>query len=681
MPSLRKLALVAVAGALLCLSAAYAGEPAEAKFQDPEQRDRSVARMTRESDLEKTAAWDEAIRDGWAPKGKANGRLFELMAIHNGLPYVYITTNVNAAISTAANLIRNVAPYNLNGAGLTVGIWDGGAVRSTHQELTGRVTIKDGGSIEDHATHVAGTIGASGVNPSALGMAPSVLIHSYEWTNDAAEMASRAMSFAGEPGTIQLSNHSYSYIAGWFWDGLEYWWYGTWGARESDYFGQYDSYTQEWDDVCYNAPYYLPFSAASNDRGDTAPPDGTRFRYYNRRWRTRVYDPSTDPYDDGWDNGGFDTIPPVSGTKNGMTVGAVNDAVSGGIRSLAGATMTSFSCWGPTDDGRIKPDVVANGASLFSCIATSNTSYDTYSGTSMATPNAMGSAALLIEYYGELFPGRYMRASTIKGLIIHTADDLGRPGPDYSFGWGLMNAKAAADLILRHHESPAVSRIAEDVLTTSESLKAYPFRWDGTSPIRVTICWTDPPASPVSGLDNPAPRLINDLDLRVVGPGGAVTYQPYVLNPSSPLSNATTGDNTLDNLEQVFVASPTSPGTYTVRISHKGTLTNGAQDFSLLISGAADVTEGATILSIATSSTDPAWMQITWESAFSFTIYWTSDPPGGPQTWNAVDGAALADIVDNGDGTWTWTDKGTDPDMGGLAPGSVAKRFYRISAP
>lgn len=646
----------------------------------PQVRLEAVERLELESQQAKASAWALARHEGWNPKGEVNGRLFELMAIRDGRPYVYTTTNVNAAISTAVDLIRNVSPYDLNGAGLTIGIWDGALVRASHDELTGRVTIMDGGGTGDHATHVAGTIGAAGVVLSAQGMAPSVGIHSYEWTDDVGEMTSRAMSYGGEPGTIQLSNHSYSYIAGWFWDGSDYWWYGTWGEQESDYFGIYDSYTRDWDVLCYSAPYFLPFKAASNDRSDTAPPEGTLF-YFRRRvvWQRTPYDPAKHPYDDGWDNGGFDTIPIVGNAKNIMTVGAVNDAVSGGSRSLPNATMTSFSCWGPTDDGRIKPDIVANGVGLYSSLAGSNSSYGSYSGTSMATPNAMGSAALLVEYYGELFPGEYMRAGTIKGLIVHTADDLGRPGPDYTFGWGLMNAKAAADHIALQHDEPARKRIVEALLDGLNPTQSYEFTWDGSSPIRATLCWTDPPASAVSGLDNPSPRLINDLDLRVIAPGGGTMHYPYRLDPSNPLADATLGDNVLDNVEQVFIASPGTPGTYTVQVSHKGTLTNGEQHFSLLISGVeSGPTPPPVVVSVVRSASNPDWIEMTWTSGPTFTLYWTSDLPGGSQSWNAVDGAALGDIVDNGDGSWTWTDKGTDPDMAGLAPGDVMKRLYRI---
>jgi hypothetical protein len=75
----------------------------------------------------------------------------------------------------------------------------------------------------------------------------------------------------------------------------------------------------------------------------------------------------------------------------------------------------------------------------------------------------------------------------------------------------------------------------------------------------------------------------------------------------------------------------------------------------------------------------PAWVDITWDvvAGKSYAVYWS--PSLESPSWNAVDGPALDDIVDNEDSTWTWTDKGTDPDMGGLAPGDVAKRFYKVT--
>ncbi|HUW18461.1 MAG TPA: S8 family serine peptidase [Sedimentisphaerales bacterium] len=560
------------------------------RLTSPDARLLAVAEQKRQSRELKTAAWAKAEQAGWRVRGETDGLSFELMAIERGRPVYNITNNINAAISTAANLIRDREPYNLDGSGLTAGIWDAGAVLSTHQEFGSRVSIMDGADSDWHSTHVGGTIGAVGLVPLALGMAPNVHIDSYDWNSDSSEMTSRAASYPQEPDKMYLSNHSYGIATGWltgdYSGNYGPHWFGTWGDREADGFGQYSSQAVTWDSICYLAPYYLPFKSAGNDRGDNAPSEGTTFYYYDgASWQAKSYDSSTDPYDDGWDNGGFDTIPHQGNAKNIMTVGAVGDAVYMGQRSLSNATMTSFSGWGPTDDGRIKPDIVANGTDLYSSTNQSDTSYDSSSGTSMSAPDASGSAILLTQYYCGMFPGNAMRASTLKGLIIHTADDLGNAGPDYSFGWGLMNAKAGADQIRDHKHYPSTNKIIEGALSASNLTDTYAFAWNGDTPIRATLCWTDPPADALQELDNSSPRLINDLDLAIIGPYGVTVYYPFVLDPANPANPATTGDNTLDNVEQVLIATPNTPGIYTVQVSYKGTLANEQQYYSVIISG------------------------------------------------------------------------------------------------
>ncbi|MHC4500786.1 MAG: S8 family serine peptidase, partial [Planctomycetota bacterium] len=281
----------------------------------------------------------------------------------------------------------------------------------------------------------------------------------------------------------------------------------------------------------------------------------------------------------------FDTIPLIGVAKNILTVGAVYDAVSGGVRDISQAAMTGFTGWGPTDDGRIKPDIVTNGTLLYSPIADSDSSYDSWSGTSMATPGATGATMLLVEHYGELFSGQAMRSSTLKALIIHTADDLGSPGPDYKFGWGLINAHAAAEQITDHYDFPDANKITEGLLDDVNTLATYTFESGTGAPIKATLCWTDPPAAAIEELDDPTPRLLNDLDLRLIDPNGSTTYYPFVLNPASPNDPAATGDNTLDNVEQVIISSPNAPGNYTAEVTYKAALTNGYQYYSLIISG------------------------------------------------------------------------------------------------
>ena len=526
-------------------------------------------------------------------------KVFGLMYLRNNRPVYYMTENVNAAISTATDKVRNTAPYYLDGSGLTVGVWDVNGILATHQEFGSRVRIMDRAfPPRNHATHVAGTIGAAGINPYALGMAPVVKIDYYDFPSDAQEMAQRGASFAGEQDRIFVSNHSYGPASGWEYTDIAGAWGWHWLAHiwngphsTADLFGQYDWVAHQWDEIAYGAPYYLIFISAGNHRNDNPAPQEPVYYLsgHLRNWRNIPYSTQTCPLGDGVVKEGYDTIASKAVAKNVMTVGSVSDAINRNRgRNLSNARMSRFSSWGPADDGRIKPDIVANGDNLFSPIAGSNSSYSDqspfpWSGTSMSSPNACGSAILLVQYYNELFDGQSMRSSTLKGLILHTTDDLGHPGPDYSYGWGLMNTEAAAALIKQHHESPEANQIVEEKLDAQHHTYSFTIQPDGAGPIRVTLCWTDPPAFEVSRHDDASPRLINDLDLRVIGSDGSV-FDPFVLDPANPSAPAITGDNTLDNVEQIFIAEPPS-GSYIVQVSYKGILKNDEQIFSLILSG------------------------------------------------------------------------------------------------
>ena len=479
----------------------------------------------------------------------------ELYDFRGDEPIYRKTLNVNAAISSGANLL-SVAPYALDGSGIRVGIWDEARVRSTHQELAGRVAIMDPSTSmtdSDHATHVGGTIGATGVVTNAKGMASMVNINSYDWNSDYTEMTSAGAALATDSSKIPLSNHSYGY-----------------SATTND-MGVYNSEPSNTDALASSLPYYLIFWAAGNSR-------------------TAV---GSDPALNS--SGGYQSITYDALAKNIMTVGAVQDAVSGGQRSLSNASMTYFSSWGPCDDGRIKPDVVANGWDLYSSSSSSDTSYISKSGTSQATPSAVGSAALLEQLYAREFSGQRMRASTLKALIIHTADDLGNLGPDYQYGWGLIHVKAAADVILAHKADTNRPKLIEGALSRTVSgvktyTNNYTFVWDGVSPIRATLAWTDPAGSAQTMTDSRTPNLVRNLDLKVISPNGT-TNLPYVMpfvgtwTQASMSLPAIRGKNNVDNVEQVYLESPIA-GTYTVSVVVDGTLSRGvSQAYSLIITG------------------------------------------------------------------------------------------------
>jgi len=343
---------------------------------------------------------------------------------NNQLIY-YAIDNSTAAKSLSINKIRPGGKPNFNATGRNVfmGIWDGGSVKDTHQEFGGRVNVIDQVPQNDYPTHVAGTMIAAGINPSAQGMAYEGRLDAYDFGNDASEMANAAAS------GMLISNHSYGRIVGWDYgnySGNTGWhWFGEDGVSiPYDYkFGFYNPVTELWDDIAFNAPYYLIVKSSGNKRNEGPSPGAMHWaQNASGAWVQTNTIRSQGP---------FDIISPKGNAKNILTIGAVQD-LPNGYQGPASVGMASFSSWGPPDDGRVKPDLVGNGISVFSCIASGNSAYQSMQGTSMSTPNVAGALALLQEHYNNLHNGMFMKAATLKGLAIHTADEAGsNPGPDY----------------------------------------------------------------------------------------------------------------------------------------------------------------------------------------------------------------------------------------------------------
>ncbi len=564
-------------------------------LSQPGERERVVAEMRKVQEDRKAEAERVAREKGWPIRMESpNGSVREIAGLgDDGQPIYLITHNANAAISTGANVLQ-ANPYSLTGLNLILGVWDGGSVRASHQEFGGRVSVRDGSAPIDHATHVGGTMIAAGVTTSVKGMAPSAKIDSYNWTSDLSEMTAAAAATQSDTNKILISNHSYGYVAGWVYVGggspyRVYEWYGngtTSSAVDID-FGVYNTPARDSDALAYSSPFYLMFRSAGNDRADN-PSNGQAVGLSANAASVVTYDSSVHPAGDSTYRNGYETVSYDALAKNVITIGSITDALSGSSRSPSSASLSGFSSTGPTDDGRIKPDVVANGDGVYSTMGGSDTAYGTMSGTSMSSPNAAGSAALAAQEYIRLF-GRAMRSSTLKGLLIHTADDLGNPGPDYQFGWGLVNARAAADLVRDHSADPAKNRLTEGQVTTVSNQVIHEFRWDKTNPIRVTLAWTDP-AGPATTSESRTARLVNNLNLRLVSPSGT-THLPYVMpfvgnwTQAAMASNAITGTNNTDNVEQVYLTNPPTPGVYRAIVTYSGTLSNSLQAYSLLVSG------------------------------------------------------------------------------------------------
>ncbi|WP_431213318.1 S8 family serine peptidase [Puia sp. P3] len=409
---------------------------------------------------------------------------------------------------------------------------------------------------------------AAGVNPLVKGMSfGAQQLQAYDFDGDQSEM------IAAAAGGLLVSNHSYADIAGWYFDNdLQRWeFWGNPGDTVDIRFGLYDADTHAWDTIAYAAPSYLISKAGGNSRNDSGAAVGQT--YYRMNAQGSFINAGARPAGIS-NNNGYMSIPTYGNAKNILTIGAVNP-IPGGYRSPSDVVLADFSSIGPTGDGRIKPDLVADGINVLSTVATADNGYDYMSGTSMATPAAAGSSFLLQEYYFKLH-NSYLLSSTVKGLMIHTADEAGNaPGPDYSFGWGLINMQKAAAVITDDNAASKSQQIIEGKLT-STTASTYVITASGKTPVFATLCWTDVPANPATipanshNFRDAGIKLINDLDLKITDNATGKVYLPWVLDPNNPGAPAGKGDNIRDNVEKVELSDSLIPGRqYTISVKSK----------------------------------------------------------------------------------------------------------------
>ncbi len=462
---------------------------------------------------------------------------------------------------------------SITGTGMVAGVWEPGIPRVTHELITGKATVASGqaafavGGNADHATHVTGTMIGRNVatHPSAQGIAYSATSTNYDSTNDVAEMT----TFAAGGGLV--SNHSYGYLN----DNTTPQWT----------FGAYDSEALAWDQLTKAAPNYLPFVAAGNEQqanGNSGKPGYIA---------------------------GYDVITGASAAKNVMTVGAVN----------GDKTIANYSNFGPTDDGRLKPDLVAKGTGIDSAQSTADDAYSGNgagsSGTSYSTPAAAASGLLLQQYYNSAW-GSYMRASTLKALMIGTAEDLGNPGPDLKFGWGLLNVEAAGNAIKRRspNTSPAstsytypaargaiIEEITANPAAGSEMTRR--FRAKGGEPIVATMCWTDDEGTEQVSGDGTDPaalraKYVFGFALRSHGTTNYSGYAeqtqhwltPTMANPTANATKAATSGTAHPNTCAQVVSNtmPVAGNSYTLYIAKQTGSPAAARTVSLVVTGVAN---------------------------------------------------------------------------------------------
>ncbi len=504
-----------------------------------------------------------------------NGQHIQLIRFENEKPLFYTTHNAGAAefIGLDYSYEPSDLHSDLSGESVCIGIWDGGHVLDTHQEFVesniSRVTIENEtlGYI-NHSTHVGGTIAAFGVNPMAKGMAYRSELYSRNYLNDLAEMATEANKH-----TSFISNHSYGPLAGWLFNNEEdqWYWYGDMGIDTSeDYkFGFYGSLSEQLDELACLAPYYLMVFSAGNDRNDGPESQPITHKVWTDKWVNSYDIRENDGGTDGYGCIGMNGV-----AKNVLTVGAIDDSNDG--------AMSDFSTWGPTDDGRIKPDIAAPGVGIYSSAADADNSYAYYSGTSMAAACVSGGLGVLQQLQENFCPDVPLLSSTLKGILIHTASESGHTGPDYQFGWGIVNFNAAHQF-LEENISSGGALISEQTIDQG-TVYERSIRLDDDGALKATIVWTDVQGKAEAATLNPETiKLVNDLDMSIEHVATGTIYYPWVLDPENPQNKATTGINIRDNVEQVTIEDALS-GDYILRVD-ASKIVSETQTVSLLISG------------------------------------------------------------------------------------------------
>jgi hypothetical protein len=513
-------------------------------------------------------------------------------------------SNDGARAATGADLLQ-APPYGLDGAHITVLVFDGGTARSTHVDFSGRLTVLDTSGTIAHATHVAGTIGGAGVaNPLYRGMAPAVTLLSYGLQvggapgflyTDPGDLEADYDRAIHDGGALISNNSIGSNVEG---NGFDCAWQGDYGVT--------DALIDAIVGGSLGAPFRVIWAGGNERSGSRCDVEG---------------------FDD------YYSIAPPSGAKNHISVGALNSNDD---------SMTTFSSWGPTDDGRLKPDICAPGCQvggdfgIRSCSSNDDTSYVSMCGTSMACPVVCGLSALVLQDFQTQFPGQPLpRNATLKALWAQTAADLGNPGPDYQSGYGKVRAQAAVDLLRTGAFVEAfATQDSRDVRTVDVA--------PGTAELKVTLAWDDEPATP-----NVAAALVNDLDLWVTGPDGT-RYYPWNLNPQDPAAPADRiQEDHTNNIEQVLVDSP-QPGTWIVEVVGHN-VPAGPQSYSLAGDGAHNV---ATVISFPDGRPDVVPAGQTFDLAVRILAFGQQLVSGTAQLhWRTGNGAfEVLPVTDLGEG-------------------------------
>ena len=493
-----------------------------------------------EQSLENTIQWDSGRYEGDLVNADLiNIALQPSVAVIRYNPVFEIQNN-NARSHMKTNNMQSYFTTDLDGSGQIVAVADSG-LDEDHGDFGTRVianndVINDGSTADKwsgHGTHVSCTVLGDGFRGGYAGVAPEAQLYFQAMEND------NTGNFQS-PSLNSLINSAYSA-----------------GAR---------THTNSWG----NSGGFGQYSSESRDADDRA---SNYDRYYSGGEGLTIL------FAAGNDGPDSDTVTPPATAKNVVTVGMHQNRYQG-----APDYIMQGSSRGPVDDGRIKPDVLAPGGYVWSCRAQeaadtggasgSSTWYLEYTGTSMATPNAAGAAAMIREYLEEIALRESPQGALVKALLILGAEDVGsRDIPNNDEGWGRVNLRNS----LAPPDGQGVWVDDRSLLSATGNSKSYTFDIDDSGDqFKAVLAWSDEAASTWSST-----QLVNNLNLEVTDPNG-LTY----LGNDFANGRSTTGGtaDSLNNVEVVLIDSAIV-GTWTVEIIDANHGGSRGQPYSLAVMG------------------------------------------------------------------------------------------------
>ncbi len=416
------------------------------------------------------------------------------------------TLNANSTNIAKGVVLQSSQGWGLTGKDVVVGVGDD-SNPMTHVDIGGNLINRSPATGGSHGLHVMGTTGGAGIrNELYKGFAPKATIISQYFSN----IIANTPAYINDYGMV-ITNNSYGNI-----------------VNDCNSFGMYDLYSSVTDHQINQYPHLQHIFAAGNSGN---------------------YDCLT--YTPGYSN----VLGAFQSAKNVISVGNTSSAL----------VIANGSSKGPVRDGRIKPEITAQGSAVMSTTPTNN--YGNNSGTSMASPAVSGGLALLYQRYRQLHGGLNPRNGLMKALLLNGATDVGRKGPDYAYGFGFMN-------LLRSITVLDAGQYVHDSVVTGQNKSTVISVPVNTAQLKVMLYWNDPAAAPMA-----AQTLVNNLDLIVRTPTDSVVY-PQKLDtvPANVTATAQTGIDNINNVEQVVIDSPTA-GDYTIAVNGTAIAQNPTQDY------------------------------------------------------------------------------------------------------